>query len=253
MFRYFIKLGFDGTNYHGWQFQRNARTIQQVLADAVSMMLRSKISLTGCGRTDSGVHASVYYAHFETTTEISESDRQKLVYKLNSYLGEDIVIYSIFPVGPGVHARFSATARTYKYFIARYKNPFLTRYRYYLSAPLDSGQMNRGAKFLLTVSDFSAFSKVSTDTRTSICHVTYAQWNQSDDDLVFTITSDRFLRNMVRAIVGTLLDLGSGRISYDDFTQIVAGKNRSDAGESAPASGLFLVSVEYPESLTGGR
>jgi tRNA pseudouridine38-40 synthase len=246
MNRYFIKLAFDGTNYHGWQIQRNARTIQQVLTDAISMMLRSKISLTGCGRTDTGVHATEFYAHFEWNEDLTLSDREKLTFKLNSYLDEDLVIYSIFPVGTRVHARFSATARTYKYYISRLKNPFTTRYRYYMYNPPDAGIMNQGAEFLLSVNDFSSFSKTSADTKTNICRVSHARWEEAGNELIFTITADRFLRNMVRAIVGTLLDHGSGKISFNEFRQIIAGKNRSDAGESVPAAGLFLVAVEYP-------
>jgi len=247
--RYFIKLAFDGTRYHGWQTQRNARTVQQVLTDACSMILREPVTLTGCGRTDAGVHAREFYAHFESEQLLDHNDCRKLVYQLNGFLGSDIAVYDVFPVKPRVHARFSATSRTYEYVISRYKDPFQVDFAYFYSGSLDVGLMNKGADFLLSVSDFTSFSKVNTDTKTNFCRVTNAKWEQHGMNLVFSIRADRFLRNMVRAIVGTLLGLGMGKISFDDFRQIVAGKNRSDAGESVPAVGLFLVTVEYPEKL----
>jgi len=245
--RYFIKLAFDGTNYHGWQVQWNARTVQQVLNDACSMILREPVKLTGCGRTDAGVHASEFFAHFEITRRLTDDERQKMVYKLNGFLDSDIVIYDIFPVKPRVHARFSATGRAYRYTITRYKDPFQVNYSHYFVGNLDLDLMNQGAEFLLSVNDFTSFSKVNTDTKTNICSVNYAKWEQTGNKLVFTIRADRFLRNMVRAIVGTLLELGAGKITFDEFRQIVASKNRSDAGESVPAAGLFLVKVDYPE------
>ncbi|MBC8456548.1 MAG: tRNA pseudouridine(38-40) synthase TruA, partial [Deltaproteobacteria bacterium] len=208
--RYFIKLAFDGTRYHGWQIQKNARTVQQVLGDACSMILREPVKLTGCGRTDTGVHAREFYAHFETARQLAEEERQKLVYQLNSFLESDLAVYDCFPVKPRVHARFSATARTYQYVITRFKDPFQVHYSYYLFGDLDLDMMNQGAVFLLSISDFTSFSKVNTDTRTNICRITYANWEQTGDKLVFTIRADRFLRNMVRAMVGTLLDLGAG-------------------------------------------
>ncbi len=245
--RYFMKLAFDGTHYHGWQIQRNARTVQQVLIDACSMILREPVKLTGCGRTDAGVHAREFYAHFESERLLDMNDCRKLVYQLNGFLDSDIVVYDIFPVKPRVHARFSATSRTYQYVISRYKDPFQVDFAYFLSGNLDVDLMNQGADFLLSVSDFTSFSKVKTDTKTNICRVIYAMWEQHGKNLVFTIRADRFLRNMVRAIVGTLLGLGTGKLTFDEFRQIVAGKNRSDAGESVPAAGLFLVAIEYPE------
>lgn len=249
MIRYFIKLAFDGTRYHGWQIQRNAQTLQQVLGEACSMILREPVKLTGCGRTDAGVHAREFYAHFEILRQIDQQESKKLVYQLNGFLENDIVVYDIFPVKPRIHARFSATARTYQYVITRIKDPFQVSYTYYLFVNLDVESMNKGAKFLLSVSDFTSFSKVNADTKTNICRITHAKWEQHGDKLVFTIRADRFLRNMVRAIVGTLLGLGTGKITFDEFRQIVAGKNRSGAGESVPASGLFLTEVEYPAGI----
>ena len=247
--RYFIKLAYDGTRYHGWQMQRNARTLQQVLDDACSLILREPVKLTGCGRTDAGVHAREFFAHFEIEPRLSFDERQNLVYKLNSFLDSDIAVYDMFPVKPKVHARFSALARTYHYIITRYKNPFSVNHSYCLYSNLDVDMMNKGASFLLDVNDFTSFSKVNTDTKTNICRVTYANWEQNMNELVFRIRADRFLRNMVRAIVGTLLELGTGKITFDEFRQVVASKNRSDAGESVPAAGLFLFSVDYPPGL----
>ncbi|MBC8316027.1 MAG: tRNA pseudouridine(38-40) synthase TruA [Bacteroidetes bacterium] len=246
-YRYFIKLAFDGTNYHGWQIQENAHTVQQVVNEALSMMLRETVSATGCGRTDSGVHAKEFFAHFEIDQEISVKACKDLVFRLNNYLDVDLVIYNIFHVKPRIHARFSAQARTYQYVITRIKNPFISRYSHFHYGPVDLELMNKGAEFLLSESDFTSFSKVHTETKTNICRVTYAKWEEDGDNLVFTIRADRFLRNMVRAIVGTLLDLGMKKITFDDFRTIIASKNRCDAGESVPAYGLFLIRVDYPD------
>ncbi|MFH1161213.1 MAG: tRNA pseudouridine(38-40) synthase TruA [bacterium] len=249
MNRYFVKLAFDGTNYHGWQIQQNARTVQQALNDAFSLILREPVRLTGCGRTDTGVHASEFFAHVDLARSLSEEERTKLVFKLNGYLDEDLVIHSIFPVKPRLHARFSAKQRTYQYRITRTKNPFLTKYSYYLYGYLDVELMNKGAEFLLSVTDFTSFSKVNSDTKTNICKVFSARWEPCEHELVFTIRADRFLRNMVRAIVGTLLELGSGKITFDEFRQIVHSHNRSNAGDSVPAAGLFLVEVVYADGI----
>jgi len=213
------------------------------------MMLRETVSLTGCGRTDTGVHARDFFAHFEIGQELPEDTCKDLVFKLNNYLDADLVIYDIFPVKPRVHARFSAQARTYRYVITRFKNPFITCYSHFHYGPVDLELMNQGAEFLLSVSDFTSFSKVHTETKTNICRVTFAKWETDGDKLVFTIRADRFLRNMVRAIVGTLLELGMEKITFDDFRKIIASKDRCDAGESVPACGLFLVKVEYPDFL----
>ena len=211
------------------------------------MMMREEISVTGCGRTDTGVHAKEFFAHFETNQELTKEFCKELVFKLNGFLDTDLVIHDILPVKPRVHARFSAQSRTYQYVITRIKNPFITYYSHFHYGMVNLELMNKGAEFLLSVSDFTSFSKVHSETKTNICRVTEAKWEATEDLLVFTIQADRFLRNMVRAIVGTLLELGMEKITFDEFRKIIASKNRSDAGESVPASGLFLIRVEYPD------
>ena len=249
MMRYFINLSYNGTNYHGWQAQKNAISIQKVLTDALCMMLREEVSLTGCGRTDAGVHAREYYAHMDLVKELGRTQAGKLVFKLNSFLGKDISLRDIFSVRPDAHARFSATLRTYKYYITRVKDPFLVDRSYYHFGPIDIDLMNRGAELIMKYSDFTSFSKVDSDTKTKICRISEAQWERSGDLLVFTISADRFLRNMVRAIVGTLLDLGTGKMLLRDLKLVIEAKNRSDAGDSVAACGLFLEQVVYPEDI----
>ncbi|MCX6240555.1 MAG: tRNA pseudouridine(38-40) synthase TruA [Bacteroidetes bacterium] len=247
--RYFINLSYNGTNYHGWQAQKNAISIQKVLTDALCMMLREEVSLTGCGRTDAGVHAREYYAHMDLVKELGRTQAGKLVFKLNSFLGKDISLREIFSVRPDAHARFSATLRTYKYYITLVKDPFLVDRSYYHFGPIDIDLMNRGAELIMKYSDFTSFSKVDSDTKTKICRISEAQWERSGDLLVFTISADRFLRNMVRAIVGTLLDLGTGKMLLRDLKLVIEAKNRSDAGDSVAACGLFLEQVVYPEDI----
>jgi tRNA pseudouridine38-40 synthase len=247
--RYFIRLSFDGTGFHGWQAQRNAVSVQKILADAISMIVREEVMLTGCGRTDTGVHAHEYFAHMDLSQELNKIQRDKLAFKLNSYLGDDVAIQAIFPVRQNAHARFSAVRRTYKYFITRVKNPFLRNYSHYIYGPIDIDQMNRGADLIMQFSDFTSFTKVDSDSKTRICHINEAGWENDGDLLVFTISADRFLRNMVRAIVGTLLDLGAGKMSLRDLKLVIEAKNRSDAGESVPAGGLFLEHIEYPGDI----
>ncbi len=249
MMRYFINLSYNGTNYHGWQAQKNAISIQKVLTDALCMMLREEVSLTGCGRTDAGVHAREYYAHMDLVKELGRTQAGKLVFKLNSFLGKDISLREIFSVRPDAHARFSATLRTYKYYITLVKDPFLVDRSYYHFGPIDIDLMNRGAELIMKYSDFTSFSKVDSDTKTKICRISEAQWERSGDLLVFTISADRFLRNMVRAIVGTLLDLGTGKMLLRDLKLVIEAKNRSDAGDSVAACGLFLEQVVYPEDI----
>jgi tRNA pseudouridine38-40 synthase len=214
-FRYFIQLSYDGTNYHGWQRQPNGVSVQQTLEEALTMILREEVILTGAGRTDTGVHAAEYFAHFDLKGPLGGGQAEKLVFKLNSFLPKDIAIQHIFRVGSRVHARFSAVSRTYKYFIARKKNPFRVPYTYHLHGEIDSGVMNEGARLIIETSDFTSFSKVDTDTKTNLCVVTHAAWEQIGDELVFTITANRFLRNIVRAIVGTLLDIEYPEGSFD--------------------------------------
>jgi tRNA pseudouridine38-40 synthase len=241
--RFFIQLAFNGKNYNGWQIQKNANSVQATLNDGLTLLLNQSINVVGCGRTDAGVHARKFFAHFDVD---GITDTQVLADRLNGYLPKDLVITRIFPVKPGSHARFDATARTYRYYISRKKNPFLQDLTYHFQGNLDVEIMNQGASMLLTINDFSSFSKVKTQVKTNFCKVSSATWETEQDMLVFTITADRFLRNMVRAIVGTLLKLGRHKISLDEFKSIIESKKRARAGDSVPAHGLFLEKVSYP-------
>jgi tRNA pseudouridine38-40 synthase len=248
-FRYFLRLAYDGTGFHGWQRQPNAVTVQQTLEEAMSMMLRSTVLLTGAGRTDTGVHAGEFFAHFELGSLLVLAEREKLVFRLNRYLGGEIAVFEILPVRWDAHARFSASSRTYRYCIAKVPNPFRHLYTHHINGEVDIALMNRGAGMLMDYQDFTSFSKVDTDTMTNICKISYAQWEMEGTELVFTITADRFLRNMVRAIVGTLLQLGKGKISLPELKQIIESKNRSNAGDSVPGKGLTLHRIIYQESI----
>lgn len=254
MQRYFIFFSYDGTAYHGWQIQPGAISVQQVLQHALSTILRQPVEVVGAGRTDAGVHASLMVAHFDvpeaTPAAALCADLVALVARLNRFLPRDIAVERICPVVPEAHARFSAVARTYKYYIARRKNPFARQYSYYYASPLDVEAMNRAAAVLCEYRDFTSFSKLHTDVKTNNCRLVRALWEEEGADrLVFTIEADRFLRNMVRAVVGTLLDVGRGKLTVDGVRRIVAAKDRCAAGSSAPACGLFLVDVRYPKSL----
>lgn len=245
--RYFIELAYDGTAYNGWQRQPNAPSVQGVLEDRLSKVLREPIALLGAGRTDSGVHASYYVAHFECASEIEELEA--LVFKLNSFLPQDIVMFSITRVESNVHARFDASERSYEYHVITYKDPFKRMQSYRLPHTPDFSQMNTAAESLLSYIDFTSFSKLHTDVKTNNCTIKLAKWEQrSAHHWVFCITADRFLRNMVRAIVGTLLDVGYGKLSVQEFKQVIEGKNRSLAGTSVPPQGLFLTNIKYPEN-----
>ena len=243
--RFFIKFSFFGKHYHGWQIQPKALTVQQVLQQALSTLLREPIAVVGAGRTDSGVHAQEMYAHFDTNNPLPPD----LVAKLNSFLPIDIAIDSIYVVTPEAHARFSAISRTYQYHISTQKDVFNYNYSMSFSLPLNVALMNEAAHILYYYTDFQCFSKTHTDVKTFLCKVYQAYWQQIGHELVFTITADRFLRNMVRAIVGTLIEVGKERLSLTDFEDIIIGKNRSKAGASVPASGLFLTRIEYPEDI----
>ena len=243
--RFFIKFSFFGKHYHGWQIQPKAMTVQQVLQQALSTLLREPIAVVGAGRTDSGVHAQEMYAHFDTNNPLPPD----LVAKLNSFLPIDIAIDSIYVVTPEAHARFSAISRTYQYHISTQKDVFNYNYSLSFSLPLNVALMNEAAHILYYYTDFQCFSKTHTDVKTFLCKVYQAYWQQIGHELVFTITADRFLRNMVRAIVGTLIEVGKERLSLTDFEDIIIGKNRSKAGASVPASGLFLTRIEYPEDI----
>ncbi len=242
--RYFIELSYNGKKYHGWQNQPNAISVQQVLEKALSTLLRSKTSILGAGRTDAGVHAKQMYAHFDTDVVF---DRSELVGKLNSFLPKDVAISEIHPVKTDAHARFDATGRTYEYWIVTEKNPFHNQSAYLVYKKLDVDLMNAAAKELFKYEDFKSFSKTHTDVKTYICTIEKAVWEQRNEVLVFTIRADRFLRNMVRAIVGTLLEVGLGKLSIKEFKQIIESRDRNNAGTSVPGKALYLTAVTYPE------
>ena len=242
--RFFITLSYDGTRYHGWQVQPNGPSVQEKLQWALSTILRQDIQVTGAGRTDAGVHARMMVAHFDVET--MDFDLQDLTYKLNRLLPQDIAIQKMEPVSDEMHARFSATSRTYHYYIHTVKNPFLRAYSCELHYPLNFQLMNEAAAILMTYEDFGAFCKAHADVKTTLCHITAAEWHQtSPSTWYFEITANRFLRNMVRAVVGTLIDVGRGRLSLDDFRKVIEGKRRTEAGESMPANALFLEEVKY--------
>lgn len=243
--RYFVQFSYQGTSYHGWQKQPNAITVQEVLENAFSLILQEKVSLTGAGRTDSGVHAQEMYAHFDTEVI---GNGNELVYRLNAFLPEDIAVSRIFEVRGDAHARFDALERIYEYWIVQNKSPFLADAAYYVKYPLNIGQMNEAAAILGEYKDFECFSKSNTDVKTFLCDIKKAVWIQKGDKLVFTISADRFLRNMVRAIVGTLIDVGLGKSTLEDLRSILASKDRCKAGMSVPAKGLYLTTIKYPKN-----
>ena len=246
--RYFIYLAYDGANYHGWQIQPNGISVQECLMKALATFLRREIEVIGAGRTDAGVHATLMVAHFDF--EGDALDVELVADKLNRLLPPDISVYQVRRVKSDAHARFDATARTYKYYITTSKNPFNRQYRCRIHGNLDFKRMNEAAQELFDYSDFTSFSKLHTDVRTNICRITMAEWAQVDEvTWVFTIRADRFLRNMVRAIVGTLLEVGRGKMTVQDFKQVIELQDRGKAGTSAPGQALFLVNVEYPENL----
>ena len=247
MQRYFIELAYNGQNYNGWQIQNNAPSVQQAINEAISVVLQHKINIVGCGRTDTAVHARKFYAHFELEEVHQELNLESLKKKLNGILSWDISIYNIFPVKSDLHARFSAITRTYEYKISKHKDPFNYDYAYYLPYQLNIEKMNKAARLLFEYTDFTSFSKAHTQVKTNICKIEKAHWRQENQLLVFQISADRFLRNMVRAIVGTLIDIGRGKISTQDFRMIIESKNRSNAGFSVPAKGLYLTEVTYPD------
>ncbi|MFA4864686.1 MAG: tRNA pseudouridine(38-40) synthase TruA [Bacteroidales bacterium] len=245
-YRYFIKLAYNGSRYHGWQIQDNALTVQEVITKAIRLIWSMDFNMAGCGRTDTGVHAREFYAHFDLEEEKSREELNELTRRLNRYLEEDILIYNIFPVVQDLHARFSAISRTYEYHIHTRKDPFLNEFSWFVPQKSDIGLMNAGADILKEYNDFTSFSKPNANRKTNICKIIRSNWDLSDHRLIFTITADRFLHNMVRAIVGTLLDLGQQKISIEDLRRIIESKKRSGAGESVPAKGLYLTRIEYP-------
>ena len=241
--RYFIEFAYNGKNYCGWQYQPHSPSVQETLNKALSMLLRKEIDVMGAGRTDTGVHARQMYAHFDLEDTF---DADKLVLKLNSFLPKDIVVYRFILLHNDAHARFDATSRTYEYHLHTFKDAFENEGSFYHFHPLDIAKMNEAAEILTSYTDFKCFSKTHTDVRTFDCKITHAKWEQNGTQLVFTITADRFLRNMVRAIVGTLVNVGLGKITVDHVRTIVESRDRGYAGASVPAHGLYLTKVIYP-------
>ena len=240
--RYFIEFSYNGKNYFGYQIQPNQISVQEELEKALSTLLREPIKTTGAGRTDTGVHAKKIFAHFDYEKEIDD----QLPYRLNSFLPQDISIKRIFKVRDDFHARFDATFRTYEYYISLHKNPFTSEFAWQIKKPnFNVDKMNEACKILFEYEDFGSFAKVGADNKTNLCKIYIAKWEQNGDELKFTISANRFLRNMVRAIVGTLVEVGSGKIQPEDLRKIIEDQNRSSAGTSAPAHGLYLVDVGY--------
>ena len=247
--RYFICLSYNGAAFCGWQIQENAKSVQEDLQKALTLLLKESISVTGAGRTDSGVHAKNYIAHFDCQAIIQ--DEAYLAYKLNAILPAEIAVHRIFKVHDTAHARFDATSRTYKYYIHTNKNPFDSGYSLHVRADrIDIEKMNEAAGYFLGEQDFSSLEKVNGGNRTSICTVTYAKWEQLDENrYVFTVTANRFLRNMVRAMVGSLLEVGAGKRNPEWIKSMLSQKDRCAAGQSVPGKALFLVEVKYPYPL----
>ncbi len=242
--RYFIHMAYDGTDYQGWQVQPNGKTVQQVMDHALTTLLKQDISLTGAGRTDTGVHASFFVAHFDTLTPINQKT-DHLIFKLNRFLPPDIVVYRIVPVSDQMHARFSAIHRTYQYNISTIKPLFTRKYSHYIFGTFDLEEINHCCNIILETIDFTSFSKLHTDVRTNNCSVKQVEWKVIKEGYLFEIKADRFLRNMVRSLVGTLIDVGQGKTDRTEFKAIIEAKDRGKAGQSAPARGLFLVDIGY--------
>ncbi|MBT6808854.1 MAG: tRNA pseudouridine(38-40) synthase TruA [Flavobacteriales bacterium] len=243
--RYFIEFSYNGTNYHGWQKQPNANTVQEQLTKCMSVLLKEEVELMGASRTDTGVHAKQMFAHLDTSTTLNSD---KIVTKLNSFLPSDISVVRIFNVKEDTHVRFAATSRTYKYYVSSKKDIFNNNL-HLVFKPLDVHKMNAACAYLLGEQDFTSFSKVNTDTFTNNCDITKAVWEKEGDNFVFTVSANRFLRNMVRSVVGTLLDVGIGKIEVEEVKTIIAKKDRGAAGTSVPAKALFLTEIKYPKDI----
>ena len=243
--RFFLEFSYAGTAYHGWQRQPNALSVQEVMEEALALLLKQQTPLTAAGRTDTGVHAKQMFAHFDADT----TDLEQLIFRLNQFLPNDIAVIRIREVKPRAHARFDALSRTYEYHLNNFKSPFVQGMSYGLHQPLDVEQMNKAASILLEYEDFECFSKAHTDVKTFLCTISKAVWEKSETGLVFTITANRFLRNMVRAIVGTLIEIGLGKKNIQEMHTVIESKNRSLAGYSVPAEVLFLTHIEYPNSI----
>lgn len=244
--RYFMELAYKGTGFHGWQIQSNANTVQEELNNALSLILRQPIETMGSGRTDTGVHARQQYLHFDTAEVL---DRKDLLKRLNSILPKDIAVYNLREVYPDAHARFSATARSYSYYISLRKNPFEEGLSWQCFSKLNVHEMNEASKILLTYRDFECFSRVKTAVKSFECEIKEAFWEQKEQHLIFHIMANRFLRGMVRSIVGTLVQVGEGRLDLKGFRDVIESKNRGRAGISAPSHGLYLCSVAYSENI----
>lgn len=248
--RYFIRFAYDGTNFHGSQSQPNGVTVQETMEQALALIFRESVPLTFAGRTDAGVHAREMYAHFDLPLGVDTSIIHNLAFRLNGILPDTIAIYDILPVTDEAHARFSATCRTYEYHVIDHKDPFLLPYATRLRTPLNYAAMNEAALYLIGRQDFASFCRTHTDVKTTICNLTQAQWREvSDGHAIFTIAADRFLRNMVRAVVGTLFLVGQGKMNKEQFAQVINQHQRSAAGDSAPAQGLYLTRIDYPKEL----
>ncbi|MFL2574215.1 MAG: tRNA pseudouridine(38-40) synthase TruA [Flavobacteriales bacterium] len=243
--RYFIDISYDGSNYHGWQIQPNADTVQHQINLAFSTILNEEINVLGAGRTDTGVHAKKMIAHFDTNQTI---DFEKFKYRINGFLKKDISLNDIYKVKEDAHARFSAISRTYEYRVSRTKNPFSVN-SYFLLRDLDFQSMKKACKFLHGSHDYTSFAKLHSENYTNNCEVYIANWKEDENLLIFTIKANRFLRNMVRAIVGTLIEIGEGKISFSDIETILMSKDRAKAGYSVPANGLSLIDIEYPKEI----
>ena len=245
--RYFIEFSYNGEAYSGWQRQLNSKTIQQTIEEVLTNLLVNKTSVVGAGRTDAGVHAKKMFAHFDA--KLSKEMFSKLKNLMNGYLPKDIAIETIFSVIPGAHARYDAISRTYEYYISTKKEPFNFPYSYYVKEELDIDSMNHGAKILFNYDDFKSFSKSNTDVKSFICEIKHAKWTFLDSKYIFKIKSNRFLRNMVRAIVGSLIEIGLGKKRHNDFKKIIESRDRKNAGFSVPAKALFLTEIDYPRNI----
>jgi tRNA pseudouridine38-40 synthase len=249
--RYFIRFAYDGTAFHGSQRQPNGITVQETMEQALAMIFREEVPLTFAGRTDAGVHAREMYAHFDLTdTLLPIPDSRTLTFRLNGILPNSIAIFDIYPVKDEAHARFDAVRRTYEYHVVDHKDPFLCTQATRIRPGLDFAAMNEAAQLLIGKQDFASFCRTNTDVKTTICDLTRAEWKElGNGHAVFTIAADRFLRNMVRAVVGTLFEVGRGKMTKEQFAEVITQRNRCAAGDSAPAEGLFLTHVEYPEDI----
>mgnify|MGYP003390434304 FL=1 len=248
--RYFLRFAYDGTAFHGSQRQPNGVTVQETMEQALALIFREEVQLTFAGRTDAGVHAHEMYAHFDIGDEEMRREGERLVFRLNGILPDSIAIFDIYPVKENAHARFDAVRRTYEYHIIDHKDPFLCKQATRVRPGLDFAAMNESAKLLIGKQDYASFCRTNTDVKTTICDLKQAEWKELDNGhAVFTISADRFLRNMVRAVVGTLFEVGRSKMTKEQFAEVITQHNRCAAGDSAPAEGLFLTHIEYPEEI----